>query len=328
MTNVEGNQLNRSNNESSQNDLLNDSSSNWQSFFQRFMKKKLGVISLVLIIVMYMAGIFAPVLAPYSYTEQNLERSLEGPSSDHILGTDTLGRDMYSRVLYSIRTTLIVTFAVVVSGSLVLGTFLGLLSGYKGGITDTIIMRIGDVFASLPGLPLLILVNAALSPKINELSLWIDENTFINDFQASGAASYITIFFALSLFSWVGSARLIRSQVLSIREKDYITAARSIGLKQKRIVIRHLLPNISNLLILLISSSLGAIAGSEIVLTWFGVGVQPPAASFGQMLYAGSGARTFQAYPHLLLVPAFFVTILMFAFNILGDALNDVLRRD
>ena len=328
MTNVEGNQLNRSNNESSQNDLLNDSSSNWQSFFQRFMKKKLGVISLVLIIVMYMAGIFAPVLAPYSYTEQNLERSLEGPSSDHILGTDTLGRDMYSRVLYSIRTTLIVTFAVVVSGSLVLGTFLGLLSGYKGGITDTIIMRIGDVFASLPGLPLLILVNAALSPKINELSLWIDENTFINGFQASGAASYITIFFALSLFSWVGSARLIRSQVLSIREKDYITAARSIGLKQKRIVIRHLLPNISNLLILLISSSLGAIAGSEIVLTWFGVGVQPPAASFGQMLYAGSGARTFQAYPHLLLVPAFFVTILMFAFNILGDALNDVLRRD
>ena len=121
---------------------------------------------------------------------------------------------------------------------------------------------------------------------------------------------------------------MIRSQVLSIREKDYITAARSIGLKQKRIVIRHLLPNISNLLILLISSSLGAIAGSEIVLTWFGVGVQPPAASFGQMLYAGSGARTFQAYPHLLLVPAFFVTILMFAFNILGDALNDVLRRD
>jgi peptide/nickel transport system permease protein len=301
---------------------------NWNVFFKRLIKKKLGMISLIIIIVMYSAGIFAPIIAPYSYTEQNLERSLEGPSQDHWLGTDRLGRDMYSRVLYSIRTTLIVTFAVIVSGSLILGTALGLIAGYRGGTTDTIIMRIGDVFASLPGLPLLILVNAALSPKIDQISIWIDSNTFINDFQASGAASYITIFFALSLFSWVSSARLIRSQILSLREKDFIMAARSIGMKQKRIIFRHLLPNISNLLILLISSSLGAIAGSEIVLTWFGVGVQPPAASFGQMLYAGSGTRTFQTYPHLLLVPAFFVTLLMFAFNILGDALNDVLRRD
>lgn len=305
-----------------------EASSRWADFVSRFLKKKLGVISLIVIVTMYSAGIFAPILAPYSYTEQNLERSLEGPSKEHILGTDRLGRDMFSRVLYSIRTTLIVTFAVIISGSLILGTCLGLISGYKGGITDTIIMRIGDVFASLPGLPLLILINAALSPKINELSLWVDNNTFIDGFQDSGAASYITIFFALSLFSWVGSARLIRSQVLAIRERDYITAARSIGLRPRRIIFKHLLPNISNLLILLISGSLGAIAGSEIVLTWFGVGVQPPAASFGQMLYAGSGARTFQAHPHLLLVPAFFVTMLMFAFNILGDALNDVLRRD
>ena len=122
-------------------------------------------------------------------------------------------------------------------------------------------MRIGDVFASLPGLPLLILINAALSPKINELSLWVDNNTFIDGFQDSGAASYITIFFALSLFSWVGSARLIRSQVLAIRERDYITAARSIGLRPRRIIFKHLLPNISNLLILLISGSLGTMVG-------------------------------------------------------------------
>ena len=115
---------------------------------------------------------------------------------------------MFSRVLYSIRTTLIVTFAVIISGSLILGTCLGLISGYKGGITDTIIMRIGDVFASLPGLPLLILINAALSPKINELSLWVDNNTFIDGFQDSGAASYITIFFALSLFLLSVSALL------------------------------------------------------------------------------------------------------------------------
>lgn len=293
--------------------------------WRRLRRKRLAMASLVVIAVIYSGGFFASFVAPYSYSAQNLDRGLEGPSADHWLGTDRLGRDMLSRVLYSSRTNLIITVAVVLTGSLVLGSGLGMLSGYAGGWVDSAIMRIGDVFASLPGLPMLILINATLGPRVDELARWVQDRTSIA-VASSGAASYLTVFAALSLFSWVGMARVIRAQVLQVREREFIVAAQATGATQLRILWRHVLPNISNLVILSVSATLGAVAGSEIFLTWFGVGVQPPAASFGQMLFQGSGARTFQAHPHLLLVPAFFVTMLMFAFNLLGDALNDAVR--
>ena len=294
--------------------------------WQRLRRKRLAMISLVVIIVIYGGGLFASVLAPYSYTELNLQRGLEGPSADHWLGTDRLGRDMLSRILYSSQTNLVITFAVVVSGSLLLGSGLGLLAGYRGGWVDGLLMRVGDVFASLPGLLMLILINATMRDRVLNLSRWIEEHTFIDFLVSTGAASYLTVFAALTLFSWVGMARVIRAQVLQLRERDFILAARATGAAQSRILGRHLLPNVLNLIILSVSTTLGAIAGSEIVLTWLGVGVQPPAASFGAMIFEGSGARTFQAHPHLLLVPAAVVTALLFAFALLGDALNDAVR--
>jgi ABC-type dipeptide/oligopeptide/nickel transport system permease subunit len=298
----------------------------WLLLWDRLRKKRLAMLSLVIIGVIYGAGITAPLIAPYSYTEQNLERGLEGPSRDHWLGTDRLGRDMLSRVIYSARTTLIITFAVVLSGTLVLGNLLGLLAGYRGGWVDSVIMRVGDVFASLPGLPMLILLNATLLPRVLQLVGWIEDHTFFDGLARSGTASYFTVFGALALFSWVGTARLIRAQVLQLRERDFILAAQATGGSTMHIIWRHLLPNVSFLIILEISGVLGAVAGSEILLTWFGVGVQPPTPSFGAMLFEGSGARTFQANPHLLLVPAAVVTSLMFAFALLGDALNDAVR--
>jgi ABC-type dipeptide/oligopeptide/nickel transport system permease subunit len=294
--------------------------------WDRLRRKRLAMLSLAVILVIYGAGLTAPLIAPYSYTEQNLERGLEGPSADHWLGTDRLGRDIFSRILFSARTTLIVTAAVVFSGTLVLGNALGLLSGYKGGWIDSAIMRVGDVFASLPGLPMLILLNATLLPRVYELAGWIEDHTFIDGLNSSGAASYITLFGALSLFSWVGTARIIRAQVLQLRERDFVLAAQSMGGGTWHIIWKHLLPNVSFLIILSVSATLGAVAGSEILLTWFGVGVQPPTPSFGAMLFEGSGAREFQAHPHLLLAPAAVVTLLMFAFALLGDALNDAVR--
>jgi len=292
----------------------------------RLRRKRIAMAALAVIAIIYGAGLFANVLAPYSYTAQNLDRGLEGPSADYWLGTDRLGRDMLSRVMYSARTTLIVTAAVVFSGTFVLGNTLGLLAGYRGGWVDAVIMRAGDVFASLPGLPMLILINATFSPRVISAVRWLEDNTFISGLVSSGAASYLTVFLALSLFSWVGTARIIRAQVLKEREREFVLAARAMGASQFRIITRHLLPNVANLIILSVSATLGAVAGSEILLSWFGVGVQPPAASFGAMIFEGSGARTFQTNPHLLLVPAFFVTALMFAFNLLGDAINDAVR--
>ncbi len=295
--------------------------------WQRLRRKRLAMISMVVVAIIYGSGIFAPVVAPYSYSEQNLERTLEGPSADHWLGTDRLGRDMLSRAIFSARTTLILTVAVVLSGSVVLGVGLGLLSGYKGGWIDGAIMRVGDVFGSVPGLPMLILINATTRPRVDELAVWVEEHTPLsNELSTTGGASYFTVAVALSLFAWVGMARIIRSQVLQLRERDFVLAAQATGATGAGVISRHLLPNIAFLIILSVSAGLGAIAGSEIVLTWFGVGVQPPAASFGQMIFEGSGARTFQAHPHLLVVPAVFVTSLMFAFNLLGDALNDAMR--
>lgn len=300
--------------------------SEWRLIWRRLRRKRLAMVSLVVIAVIYGAGIFAPLLAPYSYTQQNLDIPRQGPSWAHPLGTDTLGRDMLSRTMYSARTTLIVTTAVVLSGSLIIGNGLGLLSGYRGGWVDALIMRVGDVFSSLPGLVMLILINATLGTRVIEAVRGFEQATGITGLVASGLPSYLLVFSALSLFFWVGTARIIRAQILQLRERDFVTSAEALGATPYRVIRYHLLPNVSFLIILQISATLGGIAGSEIVLTWFGVGVQPPAASFGAMLFEGSGPRTFQQSPHLLLVPGAVVTMLLFSFNLLGDALNDAVR--
>jgi peptide/nickel transport system permease protein len=300
--------------------------SEWAVVWERLRRKRLAMISLVVIAVIYGGGLFAPLLAPYTYNEQNLDRALEGPSADHWFGTDRLGRDLLSRAMYSSRTTLIVTGAVILSGSLLIGNTLGLLAGYRGGWVDNVIMRTGDIFSSLPGLPMLILINAAFAPRVTEWVRSLEENTPLSGLVSSGFASYLIVFVALSLFFWVGTARVIRSQVLQLREREFIMAAESLGASQRRIIFRHVLPGVSFLIVLQISTGLGSVAGSEVLLSWFGVGVQPPAASFGQMLFEGSGARTFQAHPNLLLVPGTVITLLLFSFALLGDALNDAMR--
>ncbi len=300
--------------------------SEWALVWVRLRKKRVAMVSLVVIAIIYGAGLFAPIVAPYTYSETNLERGLEGPSLDHWLGTDRIGRDMLSRAIYSARTTLIVTTAVVISGGLIIGNGLGLLAGYRGGWIDNVIMRVGEVFSSLPGLVMLILINATLGDRVIEGVRWVEDHSFITGLIASGFASYLTVFVALSLFFWVGTARLIRAQVLQLREREFITAAEALGATPSRIIWRHLLPGVTFLVVLQVSATLGGIAGSEIFLSWFGVGVQPPAASFGAMLFEGSGARTFQSNPHLLLVPGVIVTMLLFSFALLGDALNDAIR--
>ncbi|MGE3960454.1 MAG: ABC transporter permease [Dehalococcoidia bacterium] len=297
----------------------------WRQVLNRLVRKRLAMVSLAVILLIYAAGIFAPLLAPYSYDAIDLDSGLQGPSAEHWLGTDRLGRDMLSRTLYSARTTVVVTTAVVLSGSLLIGNGLGLLAGYRGGWIDGLIMRVGDIFASLPALVMLILINATMGPRVEDFARWVEETTGIDGIVSSGFHSYLLVFGALSLFFWVGAARVIRAQVLQLREHDFILAAESLGASTGRVIRSHLLPNVSFLIVLSVSATLGGIAGSEIVLTWFGVGVQN-APSFGAMIYEGSGARTFQSHPHLLLVPGTVVTALLFAFNLFGDALNDAMR--
>ena len=298
----------------------------WTQLWQRLRRKRLAMIGLTVIVIIYALGIGANQFAPYSFTEQDLLRGLEGPSSDHWLGTDRLGRDMLSRSIYSARTTVIITALVIVTGGLIIGPTLGLLAGYRGGRTDGVIGRVGDVFISLPGLPMLILINASLSPRVIELTKWLEEHTFLTGLVENGVPSYFTVFGALSLFFWVGSMRIIRAQVLQLRERDFVTASQAMGAGTRHVIVRHLLPNVTFLLILGASTALGAVAGSELLLTWFGVGVQPPVPSFGVMIFEAGSIRTFSEHPHLLIVPSAFVVALLYAFALFGDALNDAVR--
>jgi len=292
----------------------------------RLVRKRLAMVCLAIIAVVYIAGILAPWVAPSAYDDQDLDNTYGGPTWSHPLGTDQLGRDMLSRVIWASQTTVVISAAVILTGGLFLGVGLGLLAGYAGGKVDNLIMRVADAFFALPDILLLLLITGTIRPRVNSLFLGhIAHWPVLGPIVDAGGPDYFLVFGALAFFGWVGIARVIRSQVLSLRESEYVLAARAMGASLWRVLGRHLLPNVTNLIVVSITFSLGAVAGTEIMLTWLGIGVQPPHPSFGAMIFQGSGLSTLRNHPNLLLVPATVVGLLLFAFNLLGDALTDVL---
>lgn len=254
------------------------------------------------------------------------DAALEGPSAQHWFGTDRTGRDMFSRTLFSARAAIVLTVLVFTLGSLFLGLGLGLLAGYAGGWIDQVIMRIGDVFLAIPGLLVLIVVSASFRDRWTTWFGDLDDFLGWTFFIDQGIDHLTLLILALTFFGWVDTARFVRAQTLSLRESDYITAAESIGARTPRILIRHLFPGILPWIIVGLSATFAGVVGAEVGLTFLGLGVQAPTASFGAMISDAVGVRTFDLHPHLLLVPAVTVAILIFAFNLLGDAVNDVVN--
>jgi ABC-type dipeptide/oligopeptide/nickel transport system permease subunit len=292
------------------------------------LKRKLAVAALCYIIAFYLCALFAPLIAPYSYTAQavNKQSVLQGPSSKHLFGTDGLGRDLFSRVVYATRTTVSITVLVSLTGGLIIGPGLGLLAGYRRGWVDALINRLGEALGSIPALLLLVLLAGTLRPRFDG---WIRHGygwPLIGDSLKTGVGDIAFLFLVLSLIDWVGDERLIRSQVLAIRAQEYVIAAESMGASTRRILWRHIFPNIRHLVVLGITTSLGAIALAEVSLTFFGIGVRIGTPSFGAMIFDGSGVRQVQAHPHLLLVPGTIAVLLFVSFALFGDALNDVLN--
>ena len=290
------------------------------------LRRKLAVLAMIYIATFYLAGIFAAVVAPYSYREQNLDIALQPPSRSHPFGTDRLGRDLLSRVIYAARTTVIITVLTSVTGGLIIGPALGLLAGYWRGWFDTFINRVGEVVASLPDLMILIMFTATFGPRLNT---WVAEHydlPLVGRLLKEGYTSIFVLSLILTLLGWVGAMRFIRAQTLQLREAEYVLAARSVGAGTWRIIGRHILPNLSHLLILGLAASFGSVALAEIGLSFLGLGVRPPTATFGEMILSGASIRTLERHPHLFFVPAFFAVNLMLSFNLLGDALNDVLN--
>lgn len=254
------------------------------------------------------------------------DESLQGPSARHWFGTDRNGRDLFARALFSLRTTLIISVIAVVFGNIFLGLGLGLLAGYRGGRTDQLIMRVGDVMLALPGLVFLIVVVAVFRDQWTDWFREIERVTGLDWLIAQGVDDYVLITFALSIVGWAGSARFYRAQVLALRETEYILAAETIGARTPRILVRHLFPGVVPWFVVGLSASLGEMAGAEVVLTWLGIGITPPTPSFGTMVGAAGGRTSLLLHPQMLVVPMVFILLLMLSFNLLGDAVNDVLN--
>ncbi len=289
---------------------------------RRLLSNKVGFACLTVILLMYGAGIFAPLLTPYEYDAIDLSSTKESPSFAHPFGTDRTGRDIFTRVIYGLRTTVILTVVTLTSGTLVLGITLGLVAGYFGKMVDMVIMRAGEIATSFPDIFLVLIIVLTVRPPMVAWLKGIEETLGV-DFVHLGIADYFALSLGLALFSWFGMARLVRGQVLQVREEQYVDAARAIGCRTPRLLFRHVLPNVAGPVIILVSASLGAVAGSEVLLSFLGIGIQPPVPSLGLMIYENGSLSVLRTDPHLLMFPVGTLAILLFTFSLLGDAVND-----
>lgn len=262
-------------------------------------KKPFAAIGVVLVVTFVVFALFAPHIAPQDPAEINLPNRLAGPSAPHWCGTDELGRDIFSRLIYGARISMLVG-SCVVAGSLLLGLVIGAIAGYYGGRIDRFVnVVVMNAFLSFPGILLAIAFVAFRGPGIFNLVL------------------------ALALGGWVGYARLVRAQVLGAREKEYVEAARALGANDWRIIVHHILPNIIQPVIVQGAIGMAGAILAEATMSFLGLGVPPPTASWGSMLNDGR-AHLFDA-PHLVLFPALAVMLAVLSFNFIGDALRDYL---
>jgi len=294
--------------------------------FSRLKRKKLGVFCGSLILLIYSLGILAPWIAPYEYNFQDYTAIRESPSLDHWAGTALKGRDVFSRVLWGIQNTVIITFVTMATGGLILGVSLGLISGYMGGRTESLIMRIGELFASFPDILLVILLAATLRLSVLNWIRWIEDNTFLDGLVKTGLADYLVVALALISFSWVGMARLVRGQILALKQTEYIEAARAVGVSTFRLLLNHLFPNAIGPVVVTASMGMGALVGTEIILSWLGLGIQPPRPSLGTMLLEAGSISALRVVPWMLFAPGLIAWSLVLCWNLFGDALNDVLN--
>ena len=261
-------------------------------------QNKLAAFSALVILLIILAAVLAPVLAPYGEAEQDLLNRLAPPSAAHWLGTDELGRDVFSRILYGSRMSLVIGILPTII-SMVVGILLGLVAGYFRGAADYVIMRVADVMLSFPSLLLAMVVMYTLG------------------------SSSVSILVALSMVNWASVARVVRSHTLSLKEAEYVEAARSIGVNDWVIMFRHILPNCIPSLIVLFTLNVPSAILSESSLSFLGIGVQPPDASWGLMV--NQSKQFLFTHPWLSLAPSLAIMLVVLAFNFLGDGLRDVL---
>jgi oligopeptide transport system permease protein len=270
----------------------------WQDAWYRLNKNKLAMLGLYLIIFFVVVSILTPWLAPYGYETQNLALGASAPSAQHWLGTDIHGRDLMTRLMYGGRISLMVGFAAT-AVSLVIGVLWGTIAGYIGGLTDTIMMRIVDILYALPFMIFIILLMVVFG------------------------RSLLLLFLAIGLIEWLTMARIVRTQVLSIRKQEFVSAAVVTGLSHWQIIRRHVIPNVLGPVIVYITLTIPSVMLLEAFLSFLGLGIQPPQSSWGVLI--SGGVETMEEYPWLLVFPGLALSLTLFALNFLGDGLRDAL---
>ena len=295
----------------------------WKDAVGRLLGNRLSVIGLVITILLLIAALFGPYIAPYTYTEQDLLNVAKMPSPDHWLGTDEIGRDLFSRVLWGARTaTLVAIFTTFIS--VIIGVIIGAIAGYGGALADNITGRIIDIVMSVPGLLLAALIAVSIKEPVVSWAENIYDTTGFPLFADTTWLDLLVVFGGLAFVSWPGYARLIRGQIFSLREEQYIEAAKSVGVSELKIALRHLLPNAIGPVIVTLTFSFSSAMVLESSLSYLGIGVQPPQASWGNMIASNIGSWSYR--PWLVAVPALTLAIVTLGINFLGDGLNDALN--
>jgi len=272
--------------------------SEWRRFRRVFFQRRMVIFGLAIILLTGFIAVFAKQLAPYDPYDQDMRSTLLQPSEEHLLGTDALGRDTLSRLLYGTRTALLAGFSVV-GIAVVIGVMLGLIAGYFGGIANIIIMRAMDVLMGFPMLVLALFIAALLGGGIHNVII------------------------ALGISALPGYARVMHGLTLSIRENDYVLAEQAMGSRNSRIMLAHILPNALPPMIVLITLQLGFIILAEAGLSYLGIGIKPPGAAWGSMV--NDGYRYLLSNPMLSFAPGLSIMLVVFAFNMVGDGLRDAL---
>lgn len=267
-------------------------------FVRTLLRDRNVTVGLALVLSLCFAGIFAPVLSPYDPNAVNVVLRFQPPSGDFLLGTDHLGRDTLSRLLHGARLSMISTFVATAAISFIAVT-VGLVSGYFGGVVDAVVSRVVEVALTVPGLLLALAITAALGSGLHNVVI------------------------AIVLVSWAGYARIVRSAVLAEREKDYVEAARATAVPTRRILFRHVLPNVVGPIVVMTTLELSTILLSISALSFLGLGVQPPTAEWGSML--NEGRAYLSRAPNMMLFPGLAIFLVVIGFNLVGDGLRDVL---
>ncbi len=270
----------------------------WEDALYRLRQNKLAMIGMGYLIFMVIICLLTPWIAPYGYEEQNLRLGAVPPNAEHWLGTDTFGRDMLTRILYGGRLSLLVGF-IATAVALVIGVTYGAIAGYAGGKTDNVMMRLVDIFYALPYMIFIILLMVVFGRNL------------------------LLLFLAIGAVEWLVMARIVRGQIQSLRQQEYVEAAMSLGLSPAAIIIKHLIPNALGPVIVYTTLTIPNVMLLEAFLSFLGLGIQPPQSSWGVLI--SYGVETMEEYPWLLIFPGLALTLTLFALNFLGDGLRDAL---